>query len=160
TAPSFSSNTSDIPDTPSLNNGLTASFPGALGDYASSVHDNLTNSDYQTVVARGALILANFSPNPPNANGTINTYSSLTTWASIRDGTSNTTLIGEKHVQVGTFGERSGGDSSIYNGDPNNEAAWRVAGPGNLLAQSPREPYNLQFGSWHTGVCQFVMCDG
>jgi prepilin-type processing-associated H-X9-DG protein len=28
------------------------------------------------------------------------------------------------------------------------------------LASHPLEAYNLQFGSWHPGVCQFVMADG
>ena len=58
------------------------------------------------------------------------------------------------------FGQAAHGDGSVYNGDPGNRNAVRIAGPNNLLAHDIREPYNNNFGSWHRGVCQFVMCDG
>ena len=61
---------------------------------------------------------------------------------------------------LGQFGKQSNGDGSIYNGDPENQNAARVAGRGNPLAISPKVAYNRQFGSYHPGVCQFVMCDG
>ena len=79
--------------------------------------------------------------------------------ASITDGSSNTFLIGEKHVVQGKFGEESTGDSSIYSSSMT-EPLSRVAGPAHLLARTIKEPFNFQFGSYHPGVCQFVFCDG
>ncbi|MFZ9791138.1 MAG: DUF1559 domain-containing protein [Gemmataceae bacterium] len=90
---------------------------------------------------------------------------------SITDGTSNTFMIGEKHIPAKWFGvgtaspSGNGGDGSIYNGDHE----WhfvRVAGPNYPLAKSPTDTtapvnttYHSVFGSYHTGVVQFVFCD-
>lgn len=89
----------------------------------------------------------------------------------ISDGTSNTFLIGEKHIPVKWFGlgmgtpSGDGGDGSVYNGDHE----WhfcRVAGPSYPLAMSPTDTsgsagtnYHSMFGSYHSGVVQFVFCD-
>jgi len=89
----------------------------------------------------------------------------------ISDGTSNTFLIGEKHIPVKWFGlgmgtpSGDGGDGSVYNGDHE----WhfcRVAGPNYPLAMSPTDTsgsagtnYHSMFGSYHSGVVQFVFCD-
>jgi prepilin-type processing-associated H-X9-DG protein len=74
----------------------------------------------------------------------------------IKDGTSNTLLIGEKHVPLSTFGEGIL-DSSLYNGDT--PSPIRPAGPMYPLALSDRD-YGWRFGSYHTGICQFVFVDG
>ncbi len=83
--------------------------------------------------------------------------------AQITDGTSNTFMIGEKHVRVGELGGINGkinpNDFCVYASKP----AWsvgRVAGFRNPLAATIYDPYNIQFGSWHTGVVQFLFCDG
>ncbi len=97
-------------------------------------------------------------------NGTIKGEFSFT---HITDGTSNTFLIGEKHIPPGSFGlgvgvAPGGGDGSVYNGDHE----WhftRVAGANYPLAKSPSDTTppdkNSIFGSYHTGVVQFVFCD-
>lgn len=38
----------------------------------------------------------------------------------------------------------------------------RLAGPGYGLARSPADPYSGEgnFGSYHAGICNFVMADG
>jgi len=91
------------------------------------------------------------------------------TFAMIFDGLSNTFFAGEKHVPLTQFGVTVYGDGSIYNGD-----YWvscsRSAGPNFPLAQSPlymptgsaRAPFdtNIGFGSYHSGICHFLMGDG
>ena len=134
-------------------------FPGALGDFACCEGDN-NNGQFNTDQADGAMIIANYV-NATNPAGVwfVTSFKSRTKFASITDGTSNTFLIGEKHVKVGQFGSTTG-DGSIYNGDPANQNAGRVAGANYLLARSPTDSYNVQFGSYHTNLCQFVFCDG
>jgi prepilin-type N-terminal cleavage/methylation domain-containing protein len=138
--------------------------PGALGDYACSVGDNF-DDNYNTQKANGAFTLANYKyvANPPGSSNPpwlVESWSSITTLNSITDGLSNTLFIGEKHVPLDAFGHRDlGGDSSIYN-DDHPGVNQRIAGPKNLLARSPTEQYNIQFGSYHTGICQFNLGDG
>jgi hypothetical protein len=97
----------------------------------------------------------------------------MTRTSDILDGTSNTFLVGEKHVRIENLGKRTAGagtggstnfsgedgDNCIYNGDHYDNFA-RVAGPANTLARFSNQPYNSNFGSFHPGVCQFVLCDG
>ena len=83
----------------------------------------------------------------------------------ITDGTSNTFLVGEKHVPLSKFGQSgpSWGDGSIFNGDfPRNYN--RIAGlPQFNLGQNPGDlagPWHCKFGSYHPGICQFAFTDG
>jgi prepilin-type N-terminal cleavage/methylation domain-containing protein len=138
--------------------------PGALGDYACSVGDN-ADGNYNTQKANGAFALANYkyAASPPSASNPpwyMESWSSNTSFTRITDGLSNTLFIGEKHVPSDAFGARdAGGDSSIYN-DDHPGVNQRIAGPNNLLARSPTDPYNIQFGSYHAGICQFLLGDG
>jgi type II secretory pathway pseudopilin PulG len=75
----------------------------------------------------------------------------------ITDGLSNTFMIGEKHVPVGGFNDYYDG-AAFSGGLP--QGVLRKAGIKNPLAFSVTESYNGQFGSWHTGVVQFVFADG
>ena len=73
------------------------------------------------------------------------------------DGTSNTLLLGEKHVQKGQFGKPNL-DCSIYNA-ANIICSCRGAGPDYPLAVSVNDTL-AKFGSYHPGRCQFVFADG
>jgi prepilin-type N-terminal cleavage/methylation domain-containing protein len=138
-------------------NPATHSWYVALGDYAACAGDG--GGGYNTPDANGSIILADakIAGNPP---WTITSWSSRTRFTSITDGLSNTMFVGEKHVKLGKFGREDNGDGSIYNGDPTNANAARIAGGGYLLARSPTDNFNLQFGSYHTGICQFLLGDG
>jgi hypothetical protein len=51
------------------------------------------------------------------------------------------------------------------NGDPSSVQATRPAGTNGVdtpipLARTPTDAYANQFGSYHTGICQFVLGDG
>jgi len=131
------------------------SYPGGLGDYACSVGSDETQ--YNTRLANGAMILAKYK----NVGNDIQSFESLTKFQSIRDGLSQTIMIGEKHVRKGKFGETSTGDGSIWNGDPANQNAARIASDGHTIARTPDDGYNIQFGSYHAnGLCQFLFADG
>jgi prepilin-type N-terminal cleavage/methylation domain-containing protein len=140
-------------------------IPGALGDYAVCDGDDSSSHPYNSEFANGAVILSSYGL---AGAGVATNWHSLTTLRSITDGASNTFLAGEKHVVLGKFGVGGDyttegdphGDGSIYNGDPENQNSARVASASCPLAISPMDEYNRNFGSWHPGFCQFVLCDG
>jgi prepilin-type N-terminal cleavage/methylation domain-containing protein len=124
---------------------------GTLGDYAAASSDNTNDATtaYDLAGATGSIILG-------IRNGT--TWDSRTNFASVTDGLSQTLFIGEKHVQQGKFAQVKG-DRTIWNGDSIDVFA-RAAGPGLGLVGNPATVTNQRFGSYHTGVCQFVFGDG
>jgi prepilin-type N-terminal cleavage/methylation domain-containing protein len=132
------SSSGDKPDNnvPSANH-----YPGALADYACSLgHGEV---DY-------------WWGSPP-ANGAFQYGTQKLRFASIADGLSNTLFVGEKHIPLGRLGQGSW-DCSTYNGD--HGCSFRWAGPGHPgLARSLTDTSH-SFGSYHPGVCQFVMGDG
>ena len=175
----------DVPaDSPMPTGQWAVHKPGALGDYACSVHDtsdisgafNPSPPSMYFIYARGAMIRTDNGEGPdfyPWDAALPDDWRSLTSLRDVLDGTSNTFLIGEKHVRPDKFGNRmsgagSGGstgfigddgDNCIYNGDHYDTFA-RVAGPTNGLARFANEAYNNNFGSYHPGTCPFVFCDG
>ncbi len=151
------STTNPVSDKPDSNWPTSNGYPGALGDYASSVGDDPTSGIYNTEQSRGVLLLADYRT---GTNNTVASWNSRTRIGDIKDGLSNTIMIGEKHVPLGKFGQSGSGDGSYYNGDPGNANTTRVAGLSNLLARAPSDSYNLNFGSYHIGTCQFVLGDG
>jgi prepilin-type N-terminal cleavage/methylation domain-containing protein len=149
-------------NTDALNNN--GGFPGACGDYACSTGDGIVGGDFTNPMnentANGAMICATPGtvawPNP------VLSFGSYTSFASITDGTSNTLLIGEKHVRPGHFGQDADGDSAYYSGH-NYRSAQRVAGPAFPLVSDPNEAfprYDHRFGGPHPGLCVFVFVDG
>jgi len=147
--------------------------PGSVGDYAGNggtFGAPNSNGDIQahwwTIRANGTLVQG-ITGSPSTAPA-----KSQVSFGSITDGTSNTFLIGEKHVpQVGLY-HVNYGDSSLFNG------YWipyrcRLAGFEDPIALGPNDVslssatgiftdsiQARRFGSWHPGVCGFVLCDG
>jgi prepilin-type N-terminal cleavage/methylation domain-containing protein len=76
----------------------------------------------------------------------------------IIDGTSNTVMIGEKHIPTANLFDPNM-DAVVYSAGIQN-SYHRRGGASWPLAQSPTTAINSQFGSWHTGVVQFVLADG
>lgn len=150
---------------------------GGLTDYAACAGNG--NNDG---------IAANGTPNA-EANGVMiggrweadTTLTRLLKWqsivrvASITDGTSNTFLMGEKHVRrlnaAGTarFVFGTADDRTAYSMNNTNNMR-RFAGLGGDLLEysiatfvdsaSVQALDNRKFGSRHPGICQFVLCDG
>ncbi len=78
----------------------------------------------------------------------------------VRDGTSNTFLAGELHVQPENLNQIPF-NGPIYNG-ADLAAFARVGGVGTPIARGPNFVPGpiLGFGSWHAEQCNFVMTDG
>ncbi|QEL17945.1 DUF1559 domain-containing protein [Limnoglobus roseus] len=97
------------------------------------------------------------------STGMFQTVNSKHTEAGLRfadmvDGTSNTLLLGEKHIPRTLLNDPVV-DGVIFSAGQG-QTYGRRAGTSNLLAIGPDAASNTQFGSWHTGVCQFVFGDG
>lgn len=135
-------------------------YPGALGDYACN-GGQFTGPIVDDPLCHGTICQANWQVN----NSVVVSSTPQTHFRDVTDGTSNTFLVGEKHVPLVKFGQSgpSWGDGAIFNGDfPRNFA--RLAGfPKFDLGLGPDDlngPWHCKFGSYHPGVCQFVFTDG
>lgn len=170
------------------NGGTNGGKAGATGDYAVCDGDGVARN---TKNARGAMISSSVTTDPvyPSRGSCtsddpcgdvidgyrIVSYRSRTSITTISDGTSNTLLIGEKHVRPDRFGIRNE-DRAYYSG-VNYVTAQRSAGctvydtstrrcTRGIRVITPYPTYrgafwSTIFGSWHAGgVCQFVFCDG
>ena len=99
-------------------------------------------------------------PDPKRA-GVIHTFSEVRP-AQITDGLSTTMVIGDRHIPpaiagAGVLEHYNQGDTAVFVSDTPH-TLFRDTARG--LASSPLDTNNRKFGSLHTGVTQFVMCDG
>src|SRR5262249_832464 len=123
----------------------TSSTEGTCGDYGVNYGSGTSTADSENGIFQWSMAT------PANGRRI----------AEIPDGTSNTILMGEKHLnrlEVGTWP----GDFCIYNSGSG--AGWqtsgRKAGASFPLALGPDDPLIGQFGSRHTGIVLFVFADG
>jgi prepilin-type processing-associated H-X9-DG protein len=143
-------------DVPRDGRPSTDHFPGALGDYACAAGSDDPSRPWETARADGALILGEILKRKDDR---ILAWRGRTSLTSLPRGLDRTIVIGEKHVPLDGFGQGAEGDGSLYNGDyPANSG--RIGGPGHPLAQSPDDAFDLNFGSYHPRVCQFLFADG
>jgi len=88
--------------------------------------------------------------------------------AAVRDGTSNTYFAGEKYMNPDYYfnGQDGGDNETAYSGFDNDSCRLVQADPTNpAMAVPPLQDQAglmdmARFGSAHSGVCQFVFCDG
>lgn len=140
-------------------------MPGVLGDYAASAGYGPAGV-WNWTSSNGAFIIGSGVTDPPTVpawdfappGAKLIQWKSRTAFRSLIDGTSNTILVGEKHVRPSRFGI-SPEDGALYNGDhPGNFS--RCGGPGYPIARFPDDTYLNNFGSYHPGVSSFVLADG
>jgi len=119
--------------------------PGALGDYACSLGTT------------GIDLWDQGLNNPPDGAFRLGVNGKGRPLSDFTDGLSNTILIGEKHIPLGTMGQAPY-DNALYNGV--NTGSWgRGLGASYPLATSVQQNAWL-FGSYHPGVCPFLFADG
>jgi hypothetical protein len=144
-----------------LSTGDFATPGGGLSDYA-AVFGTAANGFNST----GPIIPVN-GPYGTDSSGTaiLLTWTPAVNLLSITDGTSNTLMFGEKHIRPNSLRGKNE-DRSVFGGQ--NNSVRRMAGTAANGDQRPlRDPRdqngalaNTSFGGPHTGVCQFVLCDG
>ena len=113
--------------------------------------------------------------NDCNLSGTsrFNAWKPRDTFARITDGTSNTVLVGEKHLRNGELNKSNSGQDTRDDMWLYEDGSWREysiarnirlaigKGPNdkvNKFGTGPDDDFG--FGSWHSGVVQFLRGDG
>ncbi len=148
--------------------------PGPTGDYAACLGHTL-NDDATDGLNQGSGAFGNKVRNPGETTAVrlppgFRPGPGPLRITDIRDGTSNTLFLGEKHVHVNNLGRKEGPnwagtqrcwDNCMFNGD-NLATSGRAAGPTNPLARAdePCGSSSRRFGSWHAGGVNFVLGDG
>jgi len=150
---------------------------GGLSDYAACAgngnNDGIGANGVPNAEANGVMIGGKWEAN--DAITRLVKWQSIVRIATITDGTSNTFLLGEKHVRwmnaAGTarFVWGTADDRTVYSMNNNNNQR-RFAGLGGdgvayslatfVDSASVQAVDNRKFGSRHPGICQFALCDG
>ena len=133
-----------------------AHYAGGLGDYGCAPTSDNAAKPWMSNEADGALIVGEVLQKDGNK---IVRWRSQTKLEMMERGLAYTILLGEKHVRPDSFGDAALGDGSIYNGDYPASFA-RLIDKDYPVAAGPTDKFNSNFGSWHSGVCQFLMADG
>jgi len=137
-------------------------FPGSLGDYAGCMGTHINqNNDYWWAdpPADGAILCAIWGwgfYGYPEGRPTRR----LRLGPDFPDGLGKTFFFGERHIPSGLFGQNMI-DNAIYNGNVGAYGSLASRTPERLLGSGPSD-MNLRFhfGSWHPGICPFVLGDG
>jgi prepilin-type N-terminal cleavage/methylation domain-containing protein/prepilin-type processing-associated H-X9-DG protein len=131
------------------------STTGTPGDYAACAsNSSITTGDYWQNRANGCFTVWNRMTDP----ATDPPFKRGTRFAEITDGTSNTILVGDKHVAQKHLHDPSKGDGQAFNGDKGH--SFRTMGTNVLLSKGSNDLSTGRFGSWHPGATNFVLVDG
>jgi prepilin-type N-terminal cleavage/methylation domain-containing protein len=159
--------------------------PGAIGDFA-SVSGYKNNQGIMRIglpsgIVNGMQVTNNNGPfNNSGPGAKVLSWRSQTSFATVLDGSSNTLLVGEKHIRPKQLQNKNGENRSIYDsGNGNNFRRFmgdiKLSEPNETsvphpLVSDPMDPgapepggtldANQRFGSRHSGICQFVFGDG
>ena len=127
-------------------------------DYAANGGENQVSFHLgPTTIAEGD---GSFSFDPGKGTSGVVYVRSEIKIADIRDGTSNTYMVGEKMISPDYYasGESSGDDQSVYVGDDLDNVRWAVGGTP-TQDQAGSDQY-WRFGSAHASACNMAFCDG
>lgn len=135
---------------------------GVTGDYAAN-HGDFTGGSYSDIYSyylggngTGVII----SSQPICRNGLPSGWLEKVRMKDLVDGASHTALVGEMHIPQDRLAQPPE-NGPMYNGR-DLPAFARIGGPGIGLARGPSDTtvQAIGFGSWHPGICPFVMADG
>ncbi len=148
-----------------LSQGDFATPGGALTDYAASFGTAAlyTNSVGAIIPAIPVEITVDASSRPY-----LNKWRAQVRFADLTDGTSNTTIFGEKHIRPNSLRGKNEDRSAFSAVRNTHRRMMGVYTSGTTTEIRPLLPPNAQtptlanssFGSAHTGICQFVFGDG
>lgn len=140
--------------------GVVGDYAGNAGTSFSFVGDAWSSFDMEVdgVINSGLSAL-----NPVVAGRLTGRPKGRYRFANIRDGLSNTIMVGEKAVSRDYMGQPGGwGDGAMYNGEEPGTAV-RLGGLGLGLSTNPGAPGPGTlpvFGGPHSELCNFLFCDG
>jgi prepilin-type N-terminal cleavage/methylation domain-containing protein/prepilin-type processing-associated H-X9-DG protein len=144
--------------------------PGGIGDYA-SVAGTANNLGTMRIaipsgIVNGVSVTGNGPFNNSGTGAVVTSFRGQTSFATLIDGSSNTAMVGEKHVRPNQL-QGKGEDRSIFDsGNANNYRRFMGidAVDSHPLVSDPLDQngplVNQRFGSRHPGMCQFVFGDG
>jgi len=140
----------------------------AVLDYAANAGDRGPSNWYSGPGSIAAAATFNWDTNGHQQNTGISYAQSEIKIADIRDGTTNTYLIGEKYLNPDYYanGQCPADDMGLYEGCAFDTYRWcDVTDATNNIGRTPKQDRKgLQdehsFGSAHSAGCNFVLCDG
>jgi len=143
------------------NGGDTNTHPSVYGTWNS---DHCGNTDCgpksppseTDLGQRAKAIVESVNPAPPT--GIVHLLSMVRA-AHVRDGLSNTYLVGEKYLNPDSYltGADNGDNENIYVGDNGDITRWTISPP---MMDRPGYADVGRYGSSHSGGCNIAMCDG
>ena len=137
---------SETMDSGQATTGIAGDYAVCSGDSAIRTNDYWENDG--TAPANGV-----FQRYNPNVGSKPRLGTKL---AEITDGTSNTVMVGDKHVARSHLGGVN--DGAAFNGDKG--SSYRALGTSRLLTKGPTDTVTGRFGSYHTGITNFALADG